>query len=168
MKTNSRFTTTMVMALMFVACNTTKNDAVDYEIAHPMYVALAEKSLDYLANFEFDSFAEMLADSIEYELPDGNKLIGKTALINYWQNYKNTAGIQSMKIMNAHYLPIDTHIKQKTNEYLGIKVVVDFTNNMIFTHKNLSVKMNFSFHFNKQKLIDRIDTNYDQTLISLR
>ncbi len=153
----------MVMALIFVACDTTQKREVDYEIVPPVYVALAEKSLDYLVSFDWDSFAEMLTDSIEYELPNGEKIIGKMAVINYWKNCKSNVGIKSMKITNANYLPLDARSKLKYNDSLGIKVVADFTNNMILKDKNISVKMNFNFHFNQQKLIDRINSNYDQT-----
>ena len=164
MKTYKRFVKIMALTLIFVACDATQKRGVDYEIASPVYVALAEKSLDYLVSFDWDSFAEMLTDSIEYELPDGTKMIGKTALINYWKNCKTNVGIKSMKITNANYLPLDAHSKLKNSDSLGIKVVVDFTNNMMVKNKDVSVKMNFSFHFNQQKLIDRINSNYDQTL----
>ncbi len=164
MKTYRRFAKIMAIALIFVACDTTKKREIDYEIAPPVYVALAEKSLDYLVSFDWDSFAEMLTDSIEYELPNGEKIIGKMALINYWKTCKTNVGIKSMKITNANYLPLDAHSKLKNNDSLGIKVVADFTNNMILKNKNISVKMNFNFHFNQQKLIDQINSNYDQTL----
>ncbi len=153
----------MAMAVIFVACDATQKREVDYEIASPVYVALAEKSLDYLVSFDWDSFAEMLTDSIEYELPDGKKIIGKMALINYWKSCKMNIGIKSMKITNANYLPVDKHIKLKNSDSLGIKVVADFTNNMMVKNRNVSIKMNFNFHFNQQKLIDRINSNYDQT-----
>lgn len=164
MKTYRRFAKIMALALIFVACDATQKREVDYEIASPVYVALAEKSLDYLVSFDWDSFAEMLTDSIEYELPDGTKMIGKTALINYWKNCKTNVGIKSMKITNANYLPLDAGSKLKNSDSLGIKVVADFTNNVMVKNKDVSVKMNFSFHFNQQKLIDRINSNYDQTL----
>jgi hypothetical protein len=165
MKTTSRFANIIVIIGIMMACNGTKKQDVDYEIASPVYIALTEKSLDYLAGFELDSFAEMLADSVVYELPDGTKMIGKTALVAYWQNYKNDSDIQSMKITNANYLPVNTHTRHKASESLGVKVVVDFTSNIVRNNKEIAVKMNFSFHFNHQKLIDQIDTNYDQTLL---
>ena len=170
MKINRKFAKILGMALIFWACDTKENDSnkeeFNYKIASPVYITLTEKSLDYLSSFEFESFAEMLADSVEYELPNGEKLIGKTALINFWKVNNSTLGIKSMKITNANYLPLDATVKLKKNDYLGIKVVADFENNMIFKDRNISVKMNFNFHFNQQKLIDQINTNYDQTLIN--
>ena len=158
------------MAIIIVAYKTAENDSnqeeFNYKIAPPIYIALTQKSLDYLASFEFDSLADRLADSVEYELPNGEKLIGKTALINFWKVNNSRLGIQSMKITNANYMPLDANIKLKEDDFLGLKVIADFKNNMIFKDKNTSVKMNFNFHFNQQKLIDQINTNYDQTLIN--
>lgn len=156
----------LVLLVGFGHCSPPKNAAQDYEIAPPVYTALAEKSLDYLSNFEFDSFASMLADDVEYELPDGKKIVGKMALVHYWQHYKNTSGITSMSIINANYLPIDVHVKPKGDEKLGVKVLADFINNMIFKDKKMAIKMNFSIHFNKAKLIDRMSVNYDSSKIT--
>src|SRR6218665_1665961 len=82
----------------------TPPEVMDYKIATPEYVVLAEKSLDLWASNEFESFASMLSDDIQYEFPDGKKVSGKNALINYWKNYKQISGIKSMKITDANYL----------------------------------------------------------------
>lgn len=156
----------LVLLVIFGHCSHPKKEAQDYEIAPPVYTALAEKSLDYLSSFEFDSFASMLADDVEYELPDGKKIVGKTALIHYWQHYKNTSGITSMSIANANYLPIDAHVNPKGNGKIGVKVLADFTNNIVFKDKKMAVKMNFSIHFNQAKLIDRMSVNYDSSKIT--
>jgi hypothetical protein len=158
--------TILILLVGFGHCSVPKNEVQDYEIAPPVYTALAEKSLDYLSNFEFDSFASMLAEDVEYELPDGKKIVGKTALVHYWQHYKNTSGITSMSIVNANYLPIDAHVKPKGDQQSGVKVLVDFTNNMIIKDKKMGIKMNFSIHFNKAKLIDRMSVNYDSSKIT--
>lgn len=135
----------------------------DYEIASPVYATLAEKSLDLLSSFEFDSFAMMLSDNVEYVFPNGEKISGKTALINYWKNYKNTSGIESMQIINANYLPVDTHLKPKGDENAGVKVFADFTNKMVFQDKEIDVRMNFHLHFNKEKMVDKMTTYYDSS-----
>lgn len=142
------------------------NKKEDYEIASPVYIALAEKSLDYLSNFELDSFASMLAEEVEYELPDGKVIIGKTAVIDYWKKYRTTSGITSMAFHNANYLPIDAHIKPNGKELPGVKVLADFTSNMVFKDKTRAVKMNFNIHFDKAKLIDRMSANYDSSKIT--
>ncbi len=166
MKTHVKFATVMVVFLVFGACNPTKYDSNKNEFEHyielPAYVTLAEKSLDYLANFELESFAEMLADTVEYKLPDGTEMIGKTALIDYWEGFKVSSGIVSMKIVNANYLPIHSNLKLKS----GVKVLANFNSDMIFNERKISIKMNFSMHFNQEKLIDRITTDYDETQIT--
>lgn len=162
------FMTNLSLAIGLGNCSISKNENTkkeDYEIASPVYIALAEKSLDYLSNFELNSFASMLAEEVEYELPDGQVFIGKTAVIDYWKKYKITSGITSMTFHNANYLPIDTHIKPKGNELPGVKVLADFTSNIVFKDKTRAVKMNFNIHFDKAKLIDRMSANYDSSKI---
>lgn len=175
MITNADFRTRLLTSLIIVAsllnpgCTSVQTDSlsegVNYAIATPEYVVLAEKSLDLWASDEFDNFASMLTEDVEYEFPDGKKIAGKKALYDYWKTYKKTSGIQSMKITDANYLPIDTYIKPKGDENPGIKVVADFTNKISFTKQNLTVKMHFNFHFNKAKMIDHIMTYYDQAPI---
>ncbi len=151
----------MIMVLVLTACSSTTKDKAEYEIASPVYIALAQKSLDYLVSFQYDSFAEMLADSVEYELPNGKKLKGKTAIISFWKDYKAVSGLQSMVIVNANYLPINANTTPKGSGKIGIKVVSDFTNKMTFKEKTIALKMTFSFHFNNQSLIDYLITFYD-------
>lgn len=137
----------------------------NYKIVTSDYIVLAEKSLDLWASDEFESFASILSEEVEYEFPDGKKISGKIALIDYLKNYKKESGIKSMKIEDTNYLPVDIHLKPKGNENPGIKVVADFTNKVSFTTKDLSIKMHFNLHFSKTKMIDRIMTYYDQTTI---
>lgn len=165
MKTKLGFAQKLVMVLVLVACNTNTKEKAEYETASPVYIALAQKSLDYLVSFDYDSFAEMLADSVECELPNATKLNGKTAIIDFWKDYKATSGLQSMAIVNANYLPINANTKPKGSGKKGIKVVADFTNKMAFEAKTFDIKMNFSFHFNQQKLIDDLTTFYDSAKI---
>ncbi len=156
---------TLAFLLVFVACNPSQNELPTnenaYEIASPDYAVLAEKTLNFLADFEFDSFVSMLANEVEYEFPDGQKISGKSALINSWKTYKSTSGLESMQILSARYLPIKKQEKNYINEEIGVKVLADFTNKLTFSKKEISVKMNFSFHFNEAKMIDKIITNYD-------
>ncbi len=163
MKTNNRFANTLVMILVFVACNDPKKEKPDYEIASPVYITLTEKSLDYWASLKLNSFAEMLADSVEYELPDGKKLKGKIAVVDFWKAYIVTSGLQSMVIVNANYLPVNANTKPKGSGKAGIKVVADFTNKMTFKEKTVALEMTFNFHFNKEKLVDNITTFYDSS-----
>ena len=166
----------IVVVILFGAesCSTQQADMPllnnNYAIASPVYTTLAEKSLDLLTSFEFDSWAGMMSDSIEYEFPDGDinsrtKLIGKSAVLAWWKNYKATSGIQSMTVTAANYLPI--HVLQKPKDGLlsGIYVYAYFSNNMVFKDDSVALRMNFNFHFNKEKMIDRIITYYDRTPI---
>ena len=162
------------LALILSVSNCSKADApierTDYEIAPPVYAALAEKSLDLLTSFQFDSWSSMLSDSIIYYFPDGDKntrtkLEGKTALLAWWKNYKNTSGLESMTIEGANYLPIEVRLMPRNNFKRGVIVYSYFSNKMIFQRETVALQMNFVFHFDKEKMIDQIMTFYDTSPI---
>lgn len=54
MKTKLGFAQKLVMVLVLVACNTNTKEKAEYEIASPVYIALAQKSIDDLTTF-YDS-----------------------------------------------------------------------------------------------------------------
>jgi hypothetical protein len=162
----------VVCISIILACNSSKVnqpvvEKVDYGIAPQQFSFLAEKSLELLANFDFETWASTLSDDVEYNFPDGDtnsrtKLEGKVAVLKWWKNYKSKSGIQSMVVEDAYYIPIDAAKIDSTN---AVMVVVFFSNKMIFKNNAVAVRMNFNFQFNKAKLITRIITYYDRTPI---
>lgn len=86
----------------------------EYETASPDYIALAEKYMGYLSDFEFNSLAPILTEEVEYELTDGE-----------FTMKKSTSGITSRTFHKADYLPINAHIKPRGNEPVGVKVPAD-------------------------------------------
>jgi hypothetical protein len=156
----------LLLTVVFLSCNTSNVNEENYKIASPNYAVLAEKTLNLLADFDLDSFGSMLSDDIEYEFPDGKKIKGKIALIDFWKNYKNLNGIESMTITSANYLPIDALSKPNGKAITCTKVVANFTNDLMIYKKNVSIKMNFNFYFNDIKMINHIESFYDQKLIS--
>jgi hypothetical protein len=163
-----------VCLFLLVACNSSKKDlpkdGADYAIASPEYSVLAEKSLDLLTSFEFDRWGNMLSDSIIYYFPDGDmktrtKLVGKAALLAWWKNYKNTSGLESMSVEGANYVPVETLGKPRDGFVPGVYVFAYFSNKMVYHGNGVALRMNFAFHFDKEKMIDRVMTYYDRTPI---
>ena len=118
--------------LLVAACNDTpaKEEAVkeaevtapaavtnpNFVIAPVEYAELSEKALNHIAKFEFDAWAEMLADNVVYSFPDGDvdtrtKLEGKAAVVGWWKTWKEKSGIESMTMSEFNHIPIDI-IKQ--------------------------------------------------------
>ncbi|MDX1585566.1 MAG: hypothetical protein R3222_02435, partial [Balneolaceae bacterium] len=107
---------------------------------------------------------------IEYYFPDGDAgtrtvLTGKTAVLEWWNNWENTSGIESMTFSNPVFLPV---VAQTAPNYAGLTgpyVVSYMSNEMVYNGTTVNLRMNFTLHFNDQKKIDRYYTYYDRSPI---
>lgn len=138
-------------------------------LAPAEYSELAEKSLQLLAKGDYDAWGDMLADDVVYAYPDGDmdtrtKITGKTALLAWWKKSKEN-GTDSMSLSDFNHTPINVTAKIKAGAPEGIYDLVYFTNKMIIKGKPVSIRMNFSVHFNADKKIDRYYTYYDRSSI---
>jgi hypothetical protein len=144
--------------------------SIKVEIASPEYAELASKALTYLTKLEIDKWASMLADDVEYNFPDGDegtrtKLTGKAAVQGWWSNWAKTSGVRSMTMDKAVFIPVNSLEKNPSTGLTGVTVISYFSNNLNINGTPVKVRMNFSAHFNKDKLIDRYYTYYDRTQI---
>jgi ketosteroid isomerase-like protein len=133
------------------------------------YSELSEKSLQHLAKKEYDAWADMLADDVVYAYPDGDmdtrtKITGKSAVLDWWKKSEEK-GTQSMTLSDFNHTPINAIRQLKAGVPAGIYDLVYFTNKMIINGKPVSLRMNFSVHFNADKKIDRYYGYYDRSLI---
>jgi hypothetical protein len=140
------------------------------EIASPEYADLASKALTYLTKLDIDKWASMLADDVEYNFPDGDegtrtKLTGKAAVQGWWSNWVKTSGVKSMTMDRAVFIPLNSLEKNPSTGLTGVSVISYFSNTLNISGTPVKLRMNFSVHFNKDKLIDRYYTYYDRTQI---
>ncbi len=154
--------------------NATASDSVVtnplFKIAPVEYAALSEQALLHLAKFEFDAWGQMLADDVVYSFPDGDEhtrtsLSGKATVISWWKNWKEKSGIESMTLSAFNHVPINVTEQPKGGFPTGIYDIVYFSNTMMFNGKPVSLRMNFSVHFNSEKKIDHYATYYDRSII---
>ena len=142
----------------------------NFTIAPIEYVDLAMEAFDHLSKLEFDAWGAMMADNIVYSFPDGDidtrtKLSGKDAVVNWWKNWKEKAGVESMTMTEFNNTPINVTTQPKGGAQLGIYVISYFSNKIVFKGKPVALRMNFSVHFNAEKKIDRYTTYYDRSVI---
>ncbi len=140
------------------------------EIASPEYAELAKKALTYLTQLDIDKWASMLADDVEYNFPDGDettrtKLSGKAAVQGWWSNWVKTSGVKSMTMDKAVFIPLNSFEKNPSTGLTGVSVISYYSNTLNINGTPVKVRMNFTAHFNKDKLIDRYYTYYDRTPI---
>lgn len=138
-------------------------------IASTEYSDLSEKSLQLLAKGDYDAWGDMLADDVVYAYPDGDmdtrtKVTGKAALLAWWKKSKES-GMDTMSLSEFNHTPINVTGQLKAGAPTGIYDLVYFTSKMIIKGKPVSIRMNFSVHFNADKKIDRYNTYYDRSLI---
>ena len=155
---------------------TASKDSVTEAVTNPNislapieYADLAEKSLQLLAKGDYDAWGDMLADDVVYAYPDGDqdtrtKVTGKAALLAWWKKSKERR-TDSMSLSDFNHTPINAINQLKAGAPEGIYDLVYFTNKMIIKGKPISVRMNFSVHFNADKKIDRYYTYYDRSAI---
>ena len=142
----------------------------NFSIAPIEYSELSEKALNLFAKFEYDAWADMLADNIIYSFPDGDvdtrtRLEGKAAVLAWWKSWKEKSGIESMTITELNHFPLNVTAQPKGGAQTGNYDFVYFSNNMVFGGKPVALRMNFAVHFNDQKKIDRYVTYYDRSVI---
>lgn len=142
----------------------------NFSIAPVEYAELSEKALNLMAKFDFDTWAEMLADNVIYTFPDGDvdtrtKLEGKAAVVGWWKNWKEKSGVESMTMSEFNHFPLNVTTQPKAGALMGNYDFVYFSNKMVFGGKPVSLRMNFAIHFNADKKIDRYTTYYDRSVI---
>jgi hypothetical protein len=162
-----------VIALLTIGCEsppekTTVPINSSYEIASSDYSDLSVKALKDLTNFDFDAWGSMLAEDVAFYFPDGDagtrtKLIGKSNVIDWWKNWKETSGVLSMSYSNNVDIPILAKETMAYSGLTGVMVLSYFSNEIVYQQGTVNLRMNFASHFNKDKLIDRYYAYYDRT-----
>ena len=162
-----------LIAMLSIGCESPPEKTIDninpnYEIASPEYSNLAVKALGELTNFQFDSWGSMLAEDVEFYFPDGDagtrtKLSGKSNVLDWWKNWKETSGVQSMTYTDNVDVPIIAKETMAYSGLTGVMVISYFSNEIVYQEGTVKLRMNFAAHFNKDKLIDRYYTYYDRT-----
>lgn len=164
-----------LIATLLIGCESPSEETAvvvnpSYDIASSEYSDLSVKALTYLTNFQFDSWGSMLSEDVEFYFPDGDadsrtKLTGKINVLNWWKNWKETSGVQSMTFSNHVEVPLNAKETMAYTGLTGVIVISYFSNEIIYNADTVNLRMNFVAHFNKDNLIDRYYTYYDRTKI---
>lgn len=137
----------------------------DLSIATQEYAVLAEKTLSYQADFDLESWSFMLADNVEFSLPFDNSktnFVGKDAAITAWKNWKTKNKILKVGFSDFTQIPVSSQKTMKVFDLSGIYVFSFFNGTIFYTNGTTSkMKMNYCFHYNEAKMIDRYYAFYD-------
>ncbi len=169
MKTVKFFSMLAILIAIFTTIKA-QAQAANYEIGSQEYVDISEQAAIHLVQLEFDAWATILADDIEFWFPDGDnntrtKLVGKKAVIDWWKNWKATSGIKSMSMDEANFIPVNVLKPTGAIKLTGNFVYSFFSNKFVFATGTGNLRMNFVTHFNADKKIDRYVAYYDRSVI---
>ena len=157
----------LVLCLMTCA-NQDKQNSEDLEGAMQVYTVLAEKTMTEQADFDFESWADMFAEDIEYVFPDDavrnqTRLIGKPAVIAHWKKWRENAHVESLTFSGFNHIPFKSTKNLNISGLAGVHVFSLFSSKWVFANgETTELPMNCCCHFNKDKLIDRYYTFFDR------
>ncbi|MEI6411255.1 MAG: hypothetical protein WCR52_17840 [Bacteroidota bacterium] len=170
--------TTACFFMLFLGCNKPNAEVSKpsdllppgIEIAPLEFEKKAENSMLLWSQFKFDEWGKMLSDSVVFALPDGNsqtrtKIKGRDAVVNWWKNWQQTSGIQSMTLTPFNSVPINTFKPLHDGYPSGVSVFSYFDNTLVFKHDTASMRMNFVVFFDQQKLVSAYFTYFDYGLV---
>jgi len=142
----------------------------NYEIAPQEYSDLAVKSLTSWMNLDFEGWTSTMSDDVVFYFPDGDsgtrtELVGKEAVLDWWNNWEQTSGIQSMTYTNHVEIPVIAKDTLAYSNLTGVFVINYFSNELMYNETSVKLRMNIAVHFNSDNLIDRIYSYYDRSKI---
>ena len=172
---NLKFITSLLSLIVLLSMNCTPTNAQQskqpqFKIAPTEYAELTEKAIGHIERFEFSEWYKMMADDMEFYLPDGDEgtrtgIIGKQANMTFWDSYEKKSGNSKIIITNPVYIPITTKDELNYSKLTGAMVVVYLSAEFQYGAEKANVRMNWGFHYNADKKIDRVYTYYDRTPI---
>ncbi len=172
MKTVKFFSMLAIVIALFSTTKVQAQQQANFEVASQEYATLSEQALNHMVKLDFDAWANMLSDDVEFWFPDGDnntrtKLVGKKAVIDWWKNWKATSGVKSMSADDATFIAVNALKAPATGaiKLTGVSVYSFFSNKAVFATGTANLRMNFIAHFNTNKKIDRYVTYYDRTMI---
>ena len=163
----------LMLCLGLWACSSTEqsppSQTSGYSIATENYAVLAEKALSYQADFDWEGWADLLADDVQYFLPDSTRpLVGKTAVLAYWKSWPQRTSLRAWHLSNFNHIPIQSTQALHLSGLAGVYVISMCKGQLTYTDGHTEVlSLNYCFHFNAQKRIDRLYSYHNPMITSL-
>lgn len=161
----------LLMSLIFACQKQEKLSNNNLSIATQDYAVLAEKTISYQTDFDLDAWSKMLADDVQVELPDDTtslNSVGRTAAIAAWQNWKKKNKIQALKCSRFTQIPVSSQKAMKFSDLSGVYVFSLFQGTILYADgRTADLKMNYCFHFNESKMIDRYYAFQNKTNVTV-
>lgn len=135
------------------------------EFADPKYADLVRSGMDAFSRGDVASWMNYYADNAVYVWNNGDSIVGKTAISDYWTNRMANV-IDTLVFSNAIYLPIKVN-KPQSVEQPGIWVLGWYQTHATYsTGKSMTQWIHTDTHFDANGKYDRVISYMDRALIN--
>jgi len=163
-------------SVFLISCLETKeNEVAEVTIEQPAveaasqkYADIVQESLNVMQDFNFDGLGTYFANDVQWYWPNGGMetrsiIKGKENVINFWKNWRETSGVESMQFYNSDFMPPKTN--KSTDQYNVVGVVVLYYGDVTIYGKAGStiVRQHIVFSFNDDDKIQKVFSYYDRT-----
>lgn len=143
---------------------------VKAEVNTQSYEQLTEKYLQHVAQFEWEASFEMLADDVQFKLPNGDSdsrtvFSGIDEVKAFWKNYVRKSGNDKALFKDFVHIPVQGNVLMENMGTSGVTHLCYFSAELNYGSQKANVRMHWALHFNDRKEIDGIHSYYDRTPI---
>lgn len=149
-----------------------KSVSTSTDLSTEVYTVLVEKAMTLQTDFNYEAWADMLSEDVVFVFPDGGdsnqiKIVGKSAVLAYWKIWQQNNGIASLTMSGFNHAPCQSSEKGKVMDLSGIYVFSLVSSKWVFKNgQTVVLPINFCYHFNPAKRIDRCFIYYDRMPVS--
>lgn len=171
------FFSRMALSFGIFICLTTyakqeKSPESHTDLSTEVYTVLVEKAMTLQTDFNYEAWADMLSEDVVFVFPDDGdsnqiKAVGKSAVLAYWKTWQQDNNIASLTLSSFNHAPCQSSEKGKVMDLAGIYVFSLVSSKWIFKNgQTVVIPINFCYHFNQAKRIDRCFIYYDRMPVS--
>lgn len=144
---------------------TESTEVLPVEFADPKYTEMAKESLRQLAEGDMTGFANGVTDNAVFRWNNGDSLVGKQAIVDYWTD-RRTNAIDTITYDKEAWLSIKannppTHIAKGVYVFNWAQFHVTYT-----TGKSIDQNIHNVYHFNDQDKISGMIQYLDRAPIA--
>jgi ketosteroid isomerase-like protein len=134
------------------------------EIGDPKYIAIGKAGLEAMHNHDVNSFTDKYADNVVYIWNNGDSLVGKAAVVKYWNDRFATV-LDSLSFSNQIWLPVKVNQPQSI-EAPGTWLMTWYMVSAKYKNgKSMHQWIHNTMHFNADDKVDRVLQFRDQAPI---
>lgn len=135
------------------------------EFADPKYIEMGKKGLQALSSGDIAAWMNDFAENAVYRWNNGDSLVGKPAITEYWTNRRGNA-ISSITFTDQVWLPVKVNQPQAI-ESSGIWLLSWFKTTATYkTGKSMTQWIHTDYHFDSNDKIDQVIQYLDRVPIN--